>query len=145
MENGVIGFLAATLLAWLLYFFLIRPKYERKLKTLFEELSNKQRESLSKSRSTIKGHLAEQLYPLLPNCPYITSDMRFMGMPIDYIIFKGYTEAKDNGGEIEEIIFADVKQGSSRLSSHQNKIKAAIEAGRVRWETIQISSQFEVQ
>jgi predicted Holliday junction resolvase-like endonuclease len=145
MEHAVIGFLSALVLAWTVYYFLLLPRHVRQLHEFQVQRDLTLKQSASKSRSTIKGQIAEQMYPILPGCPYLLSDMRFIGMPIDFIIFKGYTNAKDENGDIEEIIFADVKQGTSRLSPHQKKIKDAIEAGKVRWETIQITSDFEVR
>jgi predicted Holliday junction resolvase-like endonuclease len=96
------------------------------------------KKSLSTQRSVIKGQLAEQLYPLAVDCPYTLSDMKFIGMPIDYIIFDGYTLCKDGEGDIKEIIFADIKTGKATLSPHQRAIKDAVNAGRVRWETINL-------
>ena len=87
-------------------------------------------------RATVKGQIAEQMYPILPSCPYLLSDMRFIGHPIDYIIFDGLTDAKDNSGEIKEVIFADIKTGKASLSTHQRAIRDAIKEGRVRWLTI---------
>lgn len=94
--------------------------------------------TITTQRSVIKGQIAEQLYPMMPNCKFLPSDMRFIGHPIDFIIFNGYTDAKDDGGDITEIIFADIKTGSATLSAHQRKIKQAIEEKRVRWETIKL-------
>ena len=93
-----------------------------------------------RQRSVIKGQLAEQLYPASGACPYLPSDMRFLGHPIDYIIFDGLTTAKDGNGDFTEIVFAEIKSGSSKLSPHQAKIKRAVEDGRVRWETIHLES-----
>lgn len=140
-----LGALITVIVAFAIYAGLILPAHLRRERVLRTELETQMQLSKSRSRSTIKGQLAEQLYPLLAGCPYVPSDMKFIGMPIDYLIIKGYTDAKDSGGEIEEIIFADIKQGSSQLSKHQRKIKEAVEAGRVRWETIRITPEFEVQ
>jgi predicted Holliday junction resolvase-like endonuclease len=89
-------------------------------------------------RAVIKGQIAEQLFPLSISCAYFPSDMKFMGMPIDYIIFDGYTDTKDGEGEIREVIFADIKTGNASLTKTQRSIKKAIEEGRVRWETIHL-------
>lgn len=140
----VAGFMIAVVLFGLVEVFLITPIHSRRVNELEGKIDALKR-GTSKGRHVIKGQLAEQLYPLLPGCQYLPSDMRFLGSPIDYLIIRGYTDAKDNGGEIEEIIFADVKQGSSQLSAHQKKIRDAVEAGRVRWETIRITPNYEVQ
>lgn len=96
------------------------------------------RERVEQSRRVLKGKISEELFPLMAQCPYLPADLKFIGMPVDYIVFDGYSDAKDDGGEIREIVFADIKTGGARLSSHQSKIKKAVQDGRVRWETIRI-------
>ncbi len=93
---------------------------------------------VQQSRNVLKGKLSEELFPLLAECPYLPADMKFFGSPVDYLILNGYSEAKDNGGDFTEIIFADIKTGNARLSPHQRKIKRAVQEGRVRWETIRM-------
>lgn len=102
------------------------------------------RTQLTQSRRVLKGKLSEELFPILAACPYLPADMRFIGAPIDYLILDGYSDAKDDGGAFREIIFADVKTGSARLSTHQRKIRDAVRAGRVRWETIRITDDGSV-
>lgn len=116
---------------------LVDQLYER-ISSLELNYTKNAEKSLSTQRAVIKGQLAEQLYPISQQCPYILSDMKFIGMPIDYIIFDGYTECKDGCGEIREIIFADIKTGKATLSAHQRSIRDAVNAGRVRWETINL-------
>lgn len=117
----------------------MEDRFRADIKLLDDELERYKKSQNTAQRATIKGHLAEQLYPLLSEaCPYVLSDMRFMGMPIDYIIFDGYTECKDGDGFIREIIFADVKSGQAQLSKAQRSIRDAINAGRVKWETINL-------
>ena len=67
------------------------------------------------------------------------SDARFIGAPIDYLIFDGYTNVKDGKSDEEiVVVLADIKTGKAQLSRTERKIKEAVEAGRVRWETIRI-------
>jgi predicted Holliday junction resolvase-like endonuclease len=94
--------------------------------------------SIDGSRAVIKGKIAEQLAPVLPNFKYLPSDARFIGDPIDYIIFNGYTDLKDNGGAESnlEVIILDIKTGNASLSEFQQSIARAIKAGRVRFEVV---------
>lgn len=95
--------------------------------------------SVGAQRSTIKGQLAEQMYPILGDCPYSPSDMRFMGDFCDYIVIDGYTDVKDGSGEeIKQIVFVEIKTGKSRLSKHQAKIRDAVLEGRVSWNTVRL-------
>ena len=94
--------------------------------------------SIDGSRAVIKGKIAEQLAPVLPNFKYLPSDARFIGDPIDYIIFNGYTDLKDNSGAEDnlEVIILDIKTGTASLSHFQQAIAKAINSGRVRFEVV---------
>lgn len=100
------------------------------------------KKSLNTSRATIKGRVAEQFAPLLPDFKYLPSDAKFMGDPVDYVIFNGYTEWRDGNlpGSAIEVILMDVKSGNARLSKGQLAIADAIAAGRVRFETLRIAT-----
>jgi predicted Holliday junction resolvase-like endonuclease len=95
------------------------------------------------SRAVIKGKVAEQLAPLLPGFEYNPSDARFIGDPVDYVIFHGYTSLKDeqaDGGNTKlEIVILDVKTGGSAgLTREQRAIRDAITAQRVRFEVAHV-------
>lgn len=117
-------------------------EYESKIQTLEkrhqQDIKDARNRSIDGSRAVIKGKIAEQLAPVLPNFKYLPSDARFIGDPIDYIIFNGYTQLKDNGGSESnlEIIILDIKTGNASLSPFQQAIAKAIDAGRVRFEVV---------
>jgi len=96
------------------------------------------RQALESSRVTIKGKIYEQLAPILPGFNYNPADARFLGNPIDYIIFDGYTEAKGGTGRVRRIVLMDVKTGKAKLSDSQKKIREAVESGAVMWETLEL-------
>lgn len=107
----------------------------------FMELKEKLRkEILDKSRAGIKGRIGEQIVPFIKQFKYNPSDARFIGSPIDYIIFNGYTELKDNKkGKSITVVFVEVKTGQkASLTYIQRKIKRAIEEKNVKWETIHL-------
>lgn len=85
------------------------------------------------SRSVIKGQVSEQIFPLAVDCPFILSDMKFLGAPIDYIVFNGLSE-----GKVTSIEIVDIKTGSSRLSPIQKSIKAALDNSAIAWRTITV-------
>lgn len=97
------------------------------------------------SRATIKGQVAEQIATILPGFPFCPSDFRFIGQPIDYIVFVGLSGAKEGLGDIKEVVIGDIKMGNSRLSPHQRMIKQAVQEGRVRWETLHVNSDFTIE
>ncbi len=99
-------------------------------KTEFEERIR--REVLERSRAVLKGKIGEQLAPLLPMFKHEPADARFIGSPVDYVVFDGYKD-----GDPRSIIFIDVKTGkTATLSPIERKLKRVVEEGKVRWETI---------
>ncbi len=114
---------------------------EARFRQLWAEQEDKLRkETADRSRQVLKGKIAEQIVPLLRSVfRYDPADARFIGAPIDYIIFDGYTRAKDSGSrEPITIVFADVKTGNARLSRTERQIRDAVREGRVKWETIRL-------
>lgn len=131
------------LIAYVLYLkkersVLLREIEVRAEKRFMEMKEIFKQEVLEKSRAVLKGRISEQIVPFLEQFKYNPSDARFIGSPIDYIIFDGYTELKDNKQEQPiTIILADVKSGkNASLTYEQKKIKKAVEEKRVKWETI---------
>ena len=92
--------------------------------------------AIKQSRAVLAGQFSEQLAPYLPDFKYSPSEARFVGKPIDFIVFKGL-DAK----EPEEIIFVEVKSGKSRNSAVENKLKNVIEQKKVRWEEYRIPEE----
>lgn len=111
-----------------------------KLKTnekLYEEAENKLKEkeekqkkliNQKKSSEVLTGKVVEQIAPFLDGFKHDPRNARFIGAPIDYIIF-----------DDEEIIFLEVKSRNSTLTSKQKKIKNQINSGKVRWEELHIT------
>jgi predicted Holliday junction resolvase-like endonuclease len=115
-------------------------RIEQLLQGREKDLLMARRESVEKSRSSLKGQIAEQLAPLLPGFLYLPADARFLGDPIDYVVFNGYTGVRDEGSRVDalEIVLLEVKQGRSALSPIQRSIARSVEEGRVRFEVCRI-------
>jgi predicted Holliday junction resolvase-like endonuclease len=109
-------------------------------KTWAEQESSVRKDAADRSRYILKGKIAEHMVPLLSDVfKYDPSDARFIGAPIDYLIFDGYSAVKDNNSDDPiTIILADIKTGNAILNRTERKIKEAVDARRVRWETIQL-------
>jgi predicted Holliday junction resolvase-like endonuclease len=99
------------------------------------------RDSVNRSRSTLKGKIAEQMAPLLPEFTFNPADARFIGSPVDYIIFDGLTDVADEKKKEIRIIFMDVKQGSGSLTRTQRIIRDAILEKKVSWETLRVAGE----
>lgn len=84
-------------------------------------------------RATMKGLVSEKFAPLLYlNLPL--EDFQFSGAPVDYMIFSGLSKINAKLSEtLNEIVFLEIKTGNSRLSRSQQKIRQALEAGKIRF------------
>lgn len=105
---------------------------------LIEKENNKcikgyREDAVKRSRNSLLGKLWEHVAPFLPKFKYNPADMRFIGCPIDYVIFKGMNKKK-----IEEVIFLEIKSGDSKLNEQEECLKRAIKAKRVKWEEFRI-------
>ena len=97
------------------------------------EIQKACRAAITQSRAVLGGKFVEQLTPYLPEFRYDPTEARFIGSPIDLIIFPGLAT-----GNPREIVIMEVKTGkSSHLTSEERKIRQLIEDGMVRWELIQ--------
>ncbi len=140
----VIIVVAAILGIFLTYYF-TRLKFEGKFrqwqeteKLRWEEEREKAiKEAIAQSRAVLGGKFVEQLAPYLPDFKYDPTEARFIGSPIDLIVFPGLAS-----GDPEEIVIMEIKTGKTgQLTPQERKIRKLIEDGMVRWELIQKPSQ----
>ncbi len=101
-----------------------------------EELPKQRKEAIMQSRAVLGGQFSEQLAPFLPNFDNLPTECRFIGKPIDFIVFKGMDEKK-----ISEVVFVEVKSGNARTSPVEKSLKDTIENKRVRWEEYRIPDE----
>ena len=125
----------------------IKAEYEQYIAELELEhqqaLIHAQKRSVNTSRAVLKGKMAEQLAPIMPEFQYLPSGAKILGDPVDYVVFDGYTDFRDGDGSAEDIdvVLIDIKSGGARLTKGQQAIEQAIKDGRVRFETIRIDFQ----
>ena len=116
----------------------IKRRYEDDIRFMKESISRERDDAVQRSRSTLKGKIGEQMSPLFPEfySKYEPADARFLGSPIDYIIFKNMGKFSKDKKELIEVILLDVKIGSSTLSPLQNAIKRAVKDGRIDFDVL---------
>jgi len=108
----------------------------KKHKEWEEALPEHRKEAIMKSRAVLGGQFSEQLAPFLPNFKYLPTEARFIGKPIDFLVFKGMDEKK-----INEVVFVEVKSGNAKTSHVEKSLKETIENKRVRWEEYRIPEE----
>lgn len=101
---------------------------------IFETEMTIRNDAIQKSHSTIIGQVSEHIVPYMPSFCFNPKDVRFVGSPIDLIVFNGMDD-----DDIEEIVFIEVKTGASAdLSRRQRQIRDAIQNHRVKWEVFRV-------
>ena len=127
----------------------LEKEYAERLETARKqlELDLKSREkeirldAVKRSVSVILGKAGEYIAPLLflPRLGADPRDVRYIGTPVDYIVFKGLGR-----GELDEIVFVEVKTGRKpALNDREKMVKRVVDAGRVRWVTFHLANELE--
>ena len=93
-----------------------------------KEIDQIRKDAIKRSRAVLSGQFSEQLAPYLPEFNFKPTECRFIGKPIDFLVFSGMDEK-----EIKEIVFVEVKSGNSTLSTVERQLRDVIKAGKVKW------------
>jgi len=92
-------------------------------------------DAVQRSLAVTVGKVYEQLVPHLPDFEFNPKDARFIGSPVDFVVFDGL-----NDGEVRSVVFVEVKTGRSDLSSRERRVKDAVKAGRVKWTEVRVGA-----
>lgn len=85
-------------------------------------------------RTTLASQ-SEQFAAFSGSFSYDPKDARFLGSPIDFVVFNGRSN-----GTVEDVVFIEVKQHKGvRLTPAEASLKDAVDSGRVRWERLDLS------
>ncbi|MBW2053900.1 MAG: Holliday junction resolvase [Deltaproteobacteria bacterium] len=87
------------------------------------------RDAIKRSQAVTMGKVTEHFVPYLPNFNYNYREARFLGNPIDFIVFDGLYK-----GEVRNIVFIEVKTGTGALSTRERRIRDAVQSGRIIWQ-----------
>ncbi len=96
---------------------------------LKETVKTAREDAVNRSKAVVAGLAAEQIAPFLPQFPCNPADCRFVGKPVDFVAFPGSTADE----EIKEILFVEVKTGTSQLTKREKEIKSCIQNGKIRY------------
>lgn len=124
----------------------LEKEAEEKARLMFEEWRRRteeeiRRDAIEKSAAVVLGRVGEQLAPVLILARYGVNpkDMRFLGTPVDYVVFKGLSE-----GNLERIIFVEVKTGkSASLSPRERQVRDAVTGGRVEYMVLSVQEELK--
>lgn len=91
-------------------------------------------DAISKSQSVTMGKMTEHIVPYLPGFEFNPTDARFIGSPVDLIVFDGLDEDC-----LRKIVFIEIKTGASNLSTRERWIRDAILAKNVEWREVKVN------
>src|SRR3954469_2019947 len=90
-------------------------------------------DAIQRSLAVTSGKVHEQLIPYLPGFDYNPKDVRFLGSPVDLVVFDGLAE-----GEVRRIIFLEVKTGRATLTMRERSVRAVVQCRRVEWVDLRV-------
>jgi len=117
---------------------------EEKARLLFagwkaDEEANIRSDAVRRSQSVTKGKITEHLIPYFPDFPYNPKDARFLGSPVDLVVFDGLSE-----DTIREIVFVEIKTAKNpTLSRREREIRDCVQAKRVGYTLLQVVPETE--
>lgn len=135
--EAVIAILAATVIALFIKNLQWKYRFENHIKEWVEQKEKEIREdAISRSARTLSGKTLEKIVPFLEKFKHDPHDIRWLGDPIDLVIFDGYS--RNNHSNLDKITFCEIKSGDSTVNPSQKKIKEIIEKKKVEWEEFKI-------
>jgi predicted Holliday junction resolvase-like endonuclease len=135
----ILAALAVLVISFFTYL-VVRVRFERKFRDWQAdeagrrqaELAEARRDAVTRSRAVLGGRFTEQMVPYFPDFRYDPTEVRFIGTPIDLVVFPGLAR-----GDPQEIVILEIKSGQNpQLTPAQRKIRQLVEDGMVRWEEV---------
>ncbi len=93
-------------------------------------------DAVRRSAAVVSGKVSEHLAPYMDGFPYNPRDARFLGSPVDLVVFDGLDE-----DELREIVFLEIKAGDSSLSQRERRVRDAVTARRVAWREFRVGGE----
>ena len=118
----VIGMVIGVVVASL-YFVIWRLRYTAKIRE----------NAVQRSLAVTAGKVHEQLVPYLPEFGFNPKDARFLGSPVDLVIFDGLA-----AGNVRRVVFLEVKTGGAPLTTRERQVRDAIDAREVVWAELRL-------
>lgn len=113
-------------LAIFVSYFLGRLLRQKDIKKIRED-------AIKRSRAVLTGNFSEQISPYLPGFKYSPTECKFLGNPVDFVVFKGLDQK-----QISEVVFLEVKSGKSSLNKSERSLKKAIEGKKVSFDEFRV-------
>src|SRR5574337_600502 len=106
MESLIIVVLLLALVFVVWKYIQLRRRLRAEQTRLLVEEQHIREDAIKKSEAVIRGMVTQHLRPFFPDFAYSPKDARFLGTPIDLIVFDGLSE-----GAVRNVVFIEVKKG----------------------------------
>ena len=90
--------------------------------------------AVQRSLAVTAGKVHEQLVPYLPEFGFNPKDARFLGSPVDLVIFDGLA-----AGAVRRVVFLEVKTGGAALTTRERQVRDVIDAREVVWAELRLN------
>lgn len=90
-------------------------------------------DAVLRSQAVTLGKVQEQLVPFFPQFDFNPKDARFLGSPVDFVVFDGLSD-----GDVERVVFVEVKTGGSQLTGRERQVRDAVMERRVEWREMRV-------
>jgi len=119
----LLGIVIGLFVAWL-YFLIWKLRYTRAIRE----------NAVQRSLAVTAGKVHEQLVPYLPEFGFNPKDARFLGSPVDLVIFDGLA-----AGQVRRVVFLEVKTGGAALTTRERQVRDVIDAREVVWAELRLN------
>lgn len=126
----VLAALAAAIFFAATCYFAFHLRFERWKRDHTKEA---RRDAVHRSQAVTLGKVYEHLIPYLPDFRWNPKDARFIGTPVDFLVFDGLSE-----GQLRAIVFVEVKTGTSSMSVRERQVRDAVLGQRVEWQQLNL-------
>jgi len=118
---------------------------EEKRKNIVQEyemtINTERKNAIKQSKSVIRGQVTEQMVPIFGEFPYNVQDCKFLGQPVDYIVFENMSKIREGEDLPLTIILSDVKFNTASKTKIQKAIKEAILKGNIKFEEWRVNDE----
>ena len=90
--------------------------------------------AVQRSLAVTAGKVHEQLVPYLPEFGFNPKDARFLGSPVDLVVFDGLA-----AGDVKRVVFLEVKTGGAPLTTRERQVREVIDAREVVWAELRLN------
>lgn len=145
MIEGIISLVVGLVIGLVLVVWLMRVMVSNQVDNEFEkwrsrELYAVRRDALDEARPAVQRRVGTAIANWTHSFPFLQEDSRFIGHPIDYIVFEGYSDVRSKRDhQISSVTFVRARR-EGRADPEGSLVEECIRLGRVEWLTLEVGT-----